>query len=148
MVFLKGGDYSWFDRNFKADMATAPEHLKPFIKKERQSEPFDAFDVKKLLSEHLSFESSKKNLGLQLVDIVVNAIRRALHGNLQVKGWDDLGRLMVCPPEKGKNAMQMVTLLNEAAPVPISYGGIIKHFDKLSKPIFDAEFCRKLEQKK
>ena len=51
-------------------------------------------------------------------------------------------------PEKGKNAMQMVALLNEAVPVPIPCGGIIKHFDKLSKPILDAEFCRKLERKK
>ena len=147
MVFLKGGDYSWFDRNFNVDMTSAPKHLQPFIKKERQNEPFHAFDAKKVLSEHRSFESSKKNLGLQLVDIVVNAIRRALHGNLQVSGWGDLGRLMVSP-EKGKNAMKMVALHNDAATKPIPYGGIIKHFDKLSKPMLDAEFSRKLEREK
>jgi len=144
---LEGGDYSWFDRNFKLDMKTAPEHLQPFIKKEGKNEPFRAFDVKKVLSEHRSFESSKNNLGLQLVDIVVNAIRRALHGNLQIKGWGNLGRLMISP-EKGKNAMKMVVLHDEAVSKPISYGGVIKHFDKLSKPMVDKEFFRKLERKK
>lgn len=147
MAFLEGGDYSWFDRNFNVDMTSAPKHLQQFIKKERQNEPFHAFDVKKVLSEYRSFESSNKNLGLQLVDIVVNAIRRALHGNLQVSGWGDLGRLMVSP-EKGKNAMKMVALHNDAALNPIPYGGIIKHFDKLAKPMLDAEFSRKLEREK
>lgn len=144
MVFLKGGDYSWFDRNFNVDMTTAPKHLQPFIKKERQNEPFHAFDAKKVLSEHRSFESSKNNLGLQLVDIIVNAIRRALNGNLQVSGWGNLGRLMVSR-EKGKNTIQMIALHHDPVPNPMPYGGIISHFDKLSKPMIDAEFCRKLE---
>jgi len=147
MAFLEGGDYSWFDRNFNGDMATAPKHLQPFRKKEKQNEPFYAFDAKKVLSEHRSFKSSKKNLGLQLVDIVVNAIRRALHGNLQVNGWGDLGRLMVSS-EKGKNAMQMIALHNDVVPKPMPYGGIIKHFDKLSKPMLDTEFIRKIEREK
>ena len=139
MDCLEGGDYSWFDRNFSLDMTTAPKHLQPFIKKERKNEPFHAYDAKKILSEHRSFESSKKNLGLQLVDIVVNAIRRALHGNLQINGWGDLGKLMVSP-EKGQNAMKMVVLNNDAVSKPISYGGVIKQFDNLSKPMLDAEF--------
>ena len=147
MDFLEGGDYSWFDRNFDLGITSAPKHLQPFIKNERQNEPFHAFDVKKVLSEHRSFGSSKKKLGLQLVDIVVNAIRRALHGNLQVSGWRDLGRLMVSP-EKGKNAMKMLALHNDAARIPIAYSGIIKHFDKMSKPMVDAEFSRKLEREK
>ncbi len=44
--------------------------------------------------------------------------------------------------------MQMVALHNEAVPKPMPYGGIIKHFDKLSKPMLDAEFSRKLEREK
>jgi len=44
--------------------------------------------------------------------------------------------------------MKMVALDNDAAPKPIPYGGIIKHFDKLSKPMLDAEFSRKLEREK
>jgi hypothetical protein len=146
MAFLKGGDYTWFDRNFNLDMATAPKHLQPFIKKESQNEPFRAFDAKKVLSEHRSFESSENNLGLQIVDILVNAIRRALHGNLQINGWGDLGRLMVSP-EKNKNAMEMVALHSEAVP-RMPYGGIIKYFDKLSKPMIDAEFFKKMEREK
>ena len=147
MVFLEGGDYYWFDRSFRVDIKVAPKHLQPFRKKERQNEPFNPFDAKKVLSEYRSFESSKENLGLQLADIIVNAIRRALHGNLQVTGWGDLGRLMVSP-EKGKNAMQMVALHNEGVPKPMPYGGIIKHFDELSKPLLDEEFLRKLGQEK
>jgi hypothetical protein len=142
---VEGGDYSWFDRNFGLNMTTAPKHLQPFIAKERKNEPFQAFDIKKVLSEHRSFESSNKNLGLQLVDIVVNTIRRALHGNLQINGWGDLGRLMVSP-KKEKNAMKMVALHNDAVPKTVSYGGVIKHFDKLSKPMIDAKFFEELER--
>jgi len=145
MNFLEGGDYFWFNRKFNLDMTAVPKRLQPFTKKERQNEPFHPFDAKKVLSENRSFRSSSKDLGLQLVDIIVNAIRRALHGNLKVNGWGDLGRLMVSP-EKGKNAMQMVALHNDAVPKPMTYGGIIKHFDKLSKPMLDAEFCRRIER--
>jgi len=144
MAFLEGGDYYWFDRRFSVDMAGPPKHLQPFRDKERQNEPFHAFDAKKVLSEHRSFETSKQNLGLQLVDIVVNAIRRALHGNLQIEGWGNLGRLMVSA-EKGKNAMQMVALHNETIPKPMPYARIIKHFDALSKPMINEEYFRKLE---
>lgn len=145
IAFLEGGDYSWFDRKFNADMATAPKHLQPFIKKERQNEPFHAFDAKKVLSENRSFKSSDKNLGLQLADIIVNAIRRALHGNLKINGWGNLGRLMVSP-EKGHNAMQMVAMHHEAIPNPLPYGHVIKHFDKISKPMLDEKFLKKIEQ--
>ena len=145
LPYLKGGDYSWFNRNYALNIKKAPEHLQPFRSKERQDKQFDAFDIKKVLSEHRSFESSQKNLGLQLVDIIVNAIRRALHGNLQISGWGALGKLMVSP-EKGNNAVQMIALHNELIPKLMPYGDIISHFDKLSKYIINEEFFKNLEQ--
>ena len=95
MISLAGCDYSWFDRKFDMTMPEPPDHLKPAIRDDVPVEPFHCSDVKKIMSEHLAFESSANNLGLQLVDIVVNAIRRALHGNLQPDGWGNLGKLMV-----------------------------------------------------
>lgn len=146
IAFLDGGDYSYFDRKFGLDMETAPKHLQPFRKKERQDEPFHAFDAKKVLSEYRSFRQSDKDLGLQLVDIIVNTIRRALHGNLRQEGWGGLGRLMISPM-KGHSAMQMIALHNETAPKKMPYGGVIQHFDNLSRSIINETFFRKIEKK-
>ena len=52
-------------------------------------------DLRRLLKENLSFLDSKADLGLELVDILTNAIARAMNGRLQYNGWCDLGRLMV-----------------------------------------------------
>lgn len=148
MACLQGGDYSWFDRKFDVTTPTSPDHLKPHIRDEIPTEPFFCCDVRKIMSEHLSFESSANNLGLQLVDVIVNAIRRAFRGNLQPDGWGDLGRLMVSAM-RDRNSLRMLALNDEVASKRMpDYARIIKHFDNLSKPMSDDEFTRKLEKEK
>lgn len=131
---LDSGDYSWFNRKFERTMPEPPEHLKAHIPTKNLDIPFYSFDIKKILKEHLSFESSENNMGLQLADIVANAIRRAFHGNLQADGWGDLGKLMVSP-EKGTNSMKMLSLHHDPLPKVRPYGGIFQYFDKQAKPI-------------
>jgi hypothetical protein len=139
MISLQEGDYSSFNRKFDMTMPAPPEYLMPHIRCEIPAEPFHCCDVKKIMTESLAFESSENNLGLQLADIVTNAIRRALHGNLQVDGWGDLGKLMV-KNEKGKNSLEMIVLHNEVVQKRLPYGAIFRHFDKQSKPMLSPKF--------
>lgn len=48
----------------------------------------------KLLLKDLQFYSDVQ-WGLELVDIVTNAVRRSLTGNLQKEGWQNIHRLMI-----------------------------------------------------
>jgi hypothetical protein len=48
----------------------------------------------KLLLKDLTF-SSEVQYGLEFVDILTNAVRRALTGNLQREGWQNFHRLMI-----------------------------------------------------
>ena len=48
----------------------------------------------KLLLEDVTF-SAQTQYGLELVDIVTNGVRRALTGNLQREGWQNMHRLMI-----------------------------------------------------
>jgi hypothetical protein len=50
------------------------------------------------LLQNLRF-SSQPETGLELVDILVTATRRALVGNLQFAGWQNIRRLMVHRPD-------------------------------------------------
>ncbi len=134
MVSLKSGDYSWFNRKFDMTMPTPPEHLKPHIPDDKPTEPFHCFDVKKIMTENLSFASSENEPGLQLADILVNATRRALHGDLQFEGWHELGKVMVENREH-KNTLQMIALHGDPLPSRLPYGYVFRHLDKQAKPM-------------
>ncbi|MCK4486086.1 MAG: DUF3800 domain-containing protein [Desulfobacterales bacterium] len=139
MICLKGGDYSWFQRKFDMTMPTPPNHLKPGIRSDEPVEPFHCSDVKKIMTENLSFASSEKELGLQLADIAANAIRRALQGNLQFAGWRDLGKVMV-ENESGKRTVTMLALHNDAVTGKVPYAPVLEYLEKQAKPMLSAEF--------
>ena len=73
---LEGSDYSFFE-HFRGSDGVASHGI----------------DLKRLLAD-LHF-SSAAEMGLELVDIVVNATRRALAGNLGEIGWRAIPSLMV-----------------------------------------------------
>jgi hypothetical protein len=73
---LEGADYSYYDR-FAAVQDGGEKGT----------------DLKLLLKD-IRF-SPRAEPGLELVDILVNATRRALVGNLQQNGWENIPRLMV-----------------------------------------------------
>ena len=86
---FEGGDYSYFS---KYDVAF--ENMTDFQKSLRSKNSIGATDIKKLISESLSFDDSSSIVGLQLVDIIASAFNRAMNGNLKLKGWRHLGALM------------------------------------------------------
>jgi hypothetical protein len=87
MPILKGADYSHFKRFEFEDTGNLTA----------QSELLDrptGIDLRKVMSESFRF-SSDIDPGLELVDICVNAMRRALNGHLNASGWKCLKRIMV-----------------------------------------------------
>jgi hypothetical protein len=86
---FEDGDYSYFS---KYDVAF--EDMSDFQKSLRSKNSIGATDLKKLISESLSFDDSSSIIGLQLVDIIASAFNRAMNGNLKPKGWRHLGTLM------------------------------------------------------
>jgi hypothetical protein len=90
---VEWGDYSRFAR-FEVGDATVLKRLlpKPARKKLRRPRPID---LKKILREDFQFGDSRSSPGLQLVDVLVNTLTRALNENLLPSGWRHIGRLMI-----------------------------------------------------
>lgn len=85
MRSFAGGDF----RYMKRFVTVAPESLpKP------PGAEGSALNIQKLLMESFRYSSAVET-GLELADIVVNATRRALVGNLQPQGWIDIPTLMI-----------------------------------------------------
>lgn len=63
------------------------------------------FNISKILSA-FKCEQSHLSLGIQMADIIVNCIRRAMVGNLQFEGWKYLSSLFI------KRKDQTITILN------------------------------------
>ena len=124
---LKGGNYSYFDRfNFPKKML--PDYLKEFLPS--LNKPFDALNIKKIMHENLSFENSKSEIGLQIVDILVNTIRRAFNNNLGIEGWGEFGKLMIYDK---RNTIKFIHLhpnsQEEFIKTKVPYAHVIKQID-------------------
>ena len=87
MMAIEGYDLTAFDKKFEMRM---PQYLKDTLFPDRET----GFDLKLLLEEHFTF-SAAPEYGLELVDIVTNATRRALKGNLGKRGWHQIPELMI-----------------------------------------------------
>lgn len=87
-VLLSSGDYSYMG-NYKYTKEL-PEHLKIHL---NGPEKKSVLDVEKIM-ENSRF-SSESEIGLELVDILTNATRRAFSGNLGRVGWQNIPKLMI-----------------------------------------------------
>ena len=86
MGALEGADYSHFDAKF---ISETPDYLREY-----GFEDETGIDLRRLLKDSFRF-SSEAEPGLELVDVVTNATRRAVQGNLRSEGWRHVPRLMV-----------------------------------------------------
>ena len=93
IIFLEGGDYSHCARFFRT-IDKWPEHLPERSPGLRRKTQIEVADISVVLRESFTLANSAEHPGLQLADIVTNALRRAMMGNLQELGWSDLGNLM------------------------------------------------------
>lgn len=86
IITVHGLDYGIFEEAF---LKPTPEYLKGFGFTDETG-----IDLGSLLRDNFRF-SSKAELGLELVDIVTNAFRRAFNGNLKAAGYARLPELMI-----------------------------------------------------
>lgn len=124
---LDGADYSHFERFHGKVSACMKTHFK---------DEDEGVDGGLLLSEHLKC-SSDTEAGLEIVDILTNAIRRALTGRLDVAGWRDIRRLMI---HRKEPYIELVSLRDAA--VPSSYESVVRHFSEGGKSMLSPRFLR------
>lgn len=93
IVFLEGGNYDHCKRFFKR-IDKWPDYLPERSPGLREKTGIEVADISLVLRESFTLADSTEKPGLQLVDIVTNALRRAIMGHLRHEGWADLGRLM------------------------------------------------------
>jgi hypothetical protein len=117
--FFKEGDYAHFQRFRMGIPDYLKEHLPDGDKAGRS-----ATNLHLLFTESFRF-SSEIEPGLELVDIVTNALRRSLVGNLGEEGWLILRRIMI---HRGDVYVQPVSLLDEQKTVDRPYKKVINHF--------------------
>jgi hypothetical protein len=133
MMILDGGDYSHFER-FSKTLDGVPEHHKDAF--DVADAPFEADDLKMILQESFKFADSRKDDGLQLVDIVAGTFTRAMNGNLRKEGWENLGALIV---RRRSQSVRMITLnVNPPARGEVTvqrnfHGYVVEQIEKRTK---------------
>lgn len=92
LIFLKEGNYSYFKR-FYNSYNGLPEYLSEHFPDIPDDRPY--INPRQILTEDFNIVDSKSCPGVQLADMLVSVMRRPLRGNLQFKGWKDIGKLMI-----------------------------------------------------
>jgi hypothetical protein len=95
--------------------------------------PWSYLKINEIMKE-LSFDDSVNVPCLQLVDVLCNAIQRAMNGNLQPHGWDLIGCLTV-QPMQGDNVIHLISLAGDTQEVPLPYADVLSKIDQLAKPM-------------
>lgn len=98
-MLVEGGDYSALKR-FET---TVSDYKRRFLKPGARD---DFFDVGLLMREDFRF-SDQREYGLEVADILVNAVRRSLAGNFSRPGWLALPQLMV---HRRQHYVQLISL--------------------------------------
>lgn len=129
-IQLTDADYSYFQKYLKTS-PTPPEHLKKAF---GNVSPFYQIEINDIFRKNFHFEQSKQNLGIQLIDILVTSIRRAMNNNLQIQGWGKIGALMV-QSDKTTNTIQLVSL-NNMSKTKVPYFHVIDITNQTCKSMF------------
>jgi hypothetical protein len=130
MGSLKIGDYSHMQR-FVFD-EVSEFHRKILNPKPDGPKPMNLGMV---LSESLRF-STDPDPGLELVDILTNATRRALRGHLQPEGWKEIPTIIINRNPHNIHLLSLDDSVPETARLP--YGRVVKAFDFGAKSMLTA----------
>jgi hypothetical protein len=132
---IKIGDYSHMQR-FVFD-EVSDFHKKILDPKPDGPKPMNLGLV---LSESLRF-STDPEPGLELVDILTNATRRALRGNLQPEGWREIPTIMVNRQPHNIHLLSLDHGVPETGRLP--YARVVKAFDIGAKSMLTAKNWKK-----
>jgi hypothetical protein len=116
----EGADYSHFDRKFSTELDEFHKSLKP------DSHMGQGTDIKKVMTDSFRF-SAEAEPGLELVDIVTNAVRRGMMGNLERAGWKDVPSLMI---HRKDHYIRLLTLAMDKTRTAhvVPYAAMLQHF--------------------
>jgi hypothetical protein len=142
MIMLQDADYSHFER-FDT---TIGDHLKPYIP-DRPSDNAraQATDINKLMTESFRFCSGVEP-GLEMVDVLVNATRRAMMGHLEVGGWSLIPSLMVHRKHHYIGMVELSTMelsTTTLTPRGWPYMSVLRQFSRGGRYMLAPRFSRK-----
>lgn len=134
VLMLKEGDYSHYYKNRKS--GDIPNYLSEHVK---DKDPNNFTELNSVYSD-IEFTDSKNSLGVQLADILTTSIRRSMNGNLQKKGWENFGSILVMGKKQSITLLNMDEVSNfDKYEIDPPYFDVIAHLDKTSKTIFNSK---------
>jgi hypothetical protein len=104
-ALIREGDYSHFK---KFEASEIPEYVREYARADGvaiDESGASGIDLQKVVRGDFRLCDSRDELGLQLVDVLGAAVRRAMMGTLRREGWKKIGCLMVSLPR-----MSLLTL--------------------------------------
>ncbi len=117
-MMVEGGDYSGLSRY----ETTVSEWKQQFIKPSARE---GHFDLKLLMTEDFRFSSASEP-GLEVVDILVNTMRRSVSGNFSRDGWMALPQLMI---NRKPQCFHFIMLGKDEVPDrPLPYRAVLRDF--------------------
>lgn len=122
------GCYKYFEQHFISDNET-PKHLVELF---GRKDKFHGILLNNIMRDDFQFIDSKDCLGIQIVDILVNSLRRAFNGNLQISGWSEIGKLMIYKP---KETIRFISFENQPSKMNKSQLFVYKQIERMSKPM-------------
>ena len=117
-IGLKEGDYFYFDRAFQIETA-------PWYNKISGNDAPYCTSIGAVLKD-FAFESGI-NYGLEMIDILTNAIRRALSGHLGEAGWGSISKLI--PKMRDPHRVNLFSFA-EPKPTEVRYASVIRKLDR------------------
>lgn len=107
IVMLEGADYGFFEMAYAGAYEETPLYLRKHMSGGSDGR-FDYVDISALMND-MSFQNSRSNRLLQLCDVLVSAVRRSLHGNVNETVWKNLSKIFV-QADKEREVLPMVHL--------------------------------------
>jgi uncharacterized protein DUF3800 len=136
IVLVEGGDYSYFEK-FEERGTDAIRKIEQ--EKGMEEGELAAIKLGEVIGAHFEFQDSRYNVGLQIADILANAVQRALNGKLRVTGWGEIGRLMM---RREPNPVQFIQIKPDVAPggerrtVKSPFYAVLRLIRAKSKPLW------------
>lgn len=118
-VKLKGGDYSAYRRNFPA--SPTPDYLVG-----PSSRPNETTDDLRAIFRELEFAESEKYIGLQVVDVLANGLRRSLSGRMGRMGWSKISDLTI---HQAKGAIILKNIGPRSGSVVTNYADVVNEIN-------------------
>ncbi len=121
LMTLRGADYSAFHRNFPS--VPMPDYLRSHT-----DHPEDQVaDLSAVFRREMEFATSETQIGLQIADILTNALRRALSARLRPDGWRPLGKLII---HRTEGALRLINLGPGEDVVRTPYSPVINQLNR------------------